>query len=209
MSRTSALATRIPMSRNQTRFPVLSAREEFRIGNSVAFRHGLGFDICGKTFRAVHLDTTAPVTQRTCTLPTGHRGDHLRTRLCCAGPSPHARRTSHDAGRPQIPRRAHSSRGRRPPCWQRHRIYEPDSPAVACKAARGDWQFLGEDPERRYWSQEILPKGADSPRRFRVVLLWSPEWLSVAIRISRRLGWRGTGAPPTPKEEAVCNRRDG
>ena len=65
------------MSRNQTRFPVLSAREEFRIGNSVAFRHGLGFDICGKTFRAVHLDTTAPVTQRTCTLPTGHRGDHL------------------------------------------------------------------------------------------------------------------------------------
>lgn len=33
---------------------------------------------------------------------------------------------------------------------------EPDSPAVACRAARG-WQFLGEDPERRYLSSSVMP----------------------------------------------------
>jgi len=52
-------------------------------------------------------------------------------------------------------------------------ITEPDAPAAACKAARGDWQFLGDDPNRRYWSTEILP--AD---KCRIVLLWSPEWVN-------------------------------
>ena len=33
---------------------------------------------------------------------------------------------------------------------------EPDSPAVACRAVRG-WQFLGEDPERRYLSSSLMP----------------------------------------------------
>jgi len=33
---------------------------------------------------------------------------------------------------------------------------EPDSPAVACRAARG-WQFLGADPERRYNSSSLMP----------------------------------------------------
>jgi hypothetical protein len=51
-------------------------------------------------------------------------------------------------------------------------ITEPNAPAVACKTARGDWQFLGDDPLRRYWSQEILPTSG----RLRIVLLWKPEW---------------------------------
>ena len=81
-------------------------------------------------------------------------------------------------------------------------IYEPDSPAVACKAARGDWQFLGEDPERRYWSQEILPKGADSPRRFRVVLLWSPEWAQRSDSDIAAFGVEGDWRPnPLPKKK--------
>ena len=50
-------------------------------------------------------------------------------------------------------------------------VTEPDAPATACKAARGDWQFLGEDPERRYWSSEILPAN-----KCRIILLWRPEW---------------------------------
>lgn len=33
---------------------------------------------------------------------------------------------------------------------------EPDSPAVACRAVRG-WQFLGDDPERRYLSSSLMP----------------------------------------------------
>jgi hypothetical protein len=40
-------------------------------------------------------------------------------------------------------------------------ITEPDALAVACKAVRG-WQFLGDDPERRYLSIAMLP-GTDVP----------------------------------------------
>jgi hypothetical protein len=53
-------------------------------------------------------------------------------------------------------------------------ITEPDAPAVACKAARGDWQFLGEG-DRRYWSSEIFPSG-DSEIHLRIVLLYQPPW---------------------------------
>lgn len=53
-------------------------------------------------------------------------------------------------------------------------ITEPDAPATACKAARGDWQFLGDDPDRRYWSSEILPVSEN----IRIVLLWHPRYAS-------------------------------
>lgn len=33
----------------------------------------------------------------------------------------------------------------------------PDAPAVACKTGYGDWQVLGGDPERRWWSEEMFP----------------------------------------------------
>ena len=33
---------------------------------------------------------------------------------------------------------------------------EPQSPSVACRAVRG-WQFLGDDPERRYLSSSLMP----------------------------------------------------
>ena len=31
-----------------------------------------------------------------------------------------------------------------------------DAPVVACKAARGDWGVMGDDPERRWWSHEVF-----------------------------------------------------
>ena len=55
-------------------------------------------------------------------------------------------------------------------------VTEPDAPATACKAARGDWQFLGEDPERRWWSSEILPTPPAVGFQLRIVLLWHPGW---------------------------------
>ena len=47
-------------------------------------------------------------------------------------------------------------------------ITEPDSPAVACKAVRG-WQFLNDDPDRRYEATAMLP----APK-LKIVVLWRP-----------------------------------
>jgi hypothetical protein len=52
-------------------------------------------------------------------------------------------------------------------------ITEPDAPATACKAARGDWQFLGDDPDRRYWSSEVFPP-EDAETDLKIVLLYEP-----------------------------------
>jgi hypothetical protein len=38
-------------------------------------------------------------------------------------------------------------------------LYIPDSPVIACKAVRG-WAILGDDPDRRWWSFEML-QGAE------------------------------------------------
>jgi hypothetical protein len=45
---------------------------------------------------------------------------------------------------------------------------EPDSPAVACRAVRG-WQFLGDDPERRYLSSSLMPSAEP------ITVLFEPE----------------------------------
>lgn len=38
-----------------------------------------------------------------------------------------------------------------------------DSPVVACKAARGDWQVMGDDPERRWRPHEMIEGAAGQP----------------------------------------------
>jgi hypothetical protein len=60
-------------------------------------------------------------------------------------------------------------------------VTEPESPAVACKAARGDWQFLSDDPGRRYWSGEIFPAHDAPLRSLRIILLWHPAWAEQAV----------------------------
>ena len=51
-----------------------------------------------------------------------------------------------------------------------------DSPVIACKALRGDWQLLGGDPERRWWSYEMIAGCARQP----LLVLYRPDSAPIA-----------------------------
>lgn len=42
-------------------------------------------------------------------------------------------------------------------------LAERDAPVVACKAARGDWVVMGDAPETRWWSQQMIRGASGQP----------------------------------------------
>ena len=46
-----------------------------------------------------------------------------------------------------------------------------NAPVVLCKTGWGDWQNLGDDPLRRWWSKEIIPVAKGNV----LLCVWEPE----------------------------------